>query len=360
MIDAQALFNKLLDVTISKEASDLHLSSGRPPIIRVNKKLNPVSGFESLSSETIKDIAHILLDKKQEARLEKKGDVDFGYSYQDKSRFRVAMYYQSGALSIILRLIPVHIRSIEELNLPPIVKEFTKPTQGFILVVGPTGHGKSSVLAAMIDLINHNRQDHIITIEDPIEYVFEQDNCIIDQRQIGDDVISFKRGLRSAFRADVDVIMLGEMRDAETIATAVTAAETGHLVLSTLHTNTAAQTIDRIIDSFPGEQQAQIRSQLSFSLFGIISRRLIPTLDGGLTSAAEILIVNSAIRNLIREGKISQINMSIETGADQGMISLNRSLVGLMRQGEIDQQTAEVYSPNVIELRTLIQGSFTS
>jgi len=358
-MEAQQEIFQLLEKIIDQQGSDLHLSVGRPPALRINKKLHSVSNYQALTSEKISAFAGVLMDNEQKAKLQKQKDVDFAFSYKNKGRFRVNIYYQLGVLSIVARLIPSHIRTIEELNLPPIVKEFAKPSQGFVLVVGPTGHGKTTVLASLIEIINQTRQDHVITIEDPIEYIFNQNRAIIDQRQVGQDTPSFHSALRAAFRADADVIMIGEMRDRETIAAAVTAAETGHLVFATLHTNTAAQTIDRIIDSFPADQQAQIRSQLASTLFGIISRRLIPSLNNGeLTSAAEILMVNSAVRNLIREGKIPQINMAIETGAQSGMISLNRSLVQLMSQGKIDQETAEVYSPNVSELHTLIKGSY--
>ena len=350
--------NQLLDIAIKKDASDLHISSGRPPILRLNKKLSAIAGYPNFTPEQIQGFVGCLLSEDQKKRLVRERDIDVAYSFNDKARFRVAVYYELSILSIVMRLIPAKIKTIDELNLPPIVREFAKPSQGFVLVVGPTGHGKSTVLASLIDSINHTRQDHIVTIEDPIEYVFKQDKCIIDQRQVGIDTRSFKHGLRAVFRADADVIMIGEMRDAPTIAIAVTAAETGHLVFSTLHTNTAAQTIDRIIDSFPGEQQPQIRAQLASNLFGIISRRLIPTLDNDITSAVEVLVVDSAVRNLIREGKTAQIDLAIQTGRDIGMISLNQSLLGLMSKGEINQDTAEIFSPNVNELRTLIKGTF--
>ena len=237
--------------------------------------------------------------------------------------------------------------------MPSVLHRFTALKQGFFLAVGPSGHGKSTTLAALIDEINHTRSEHIITIEDPIEYIFTQDRCIIDQREVGRDTKSFKRALRAAFRQDPDVIMIGEMRDAETMATAITAAETGHLVYATLHTNNAAQTIDRIIDSFPPEQQHQVRSQLALTLIGVVSKRLVPKIDGGIVPACEVMITNAAVRNLIRENKIHELNLVIETGADQGMISLNRALSDLVKQGVISLETAEMYSLNPKELKML-------
>jgi twitching motility protein PilT len=280
--------------------------------------------------------------------------LDFSYSYTDKARFRVNVYFQRGNMAAALRLIPFKIKTLEELNMPPVLHDFTKPSQGFVIVVGPAGHGKSTSLAAMVDEINHKRSNHIITIEDPIEYVFNQDRCIIDQREVASDTPSFHRALRSVLRQDPDVIMIGEMRDAETIQTAITAAETGHLVFSTLHTNSASQTLDRIIDSFPAAQQNQIKSQIASTLVGIVSQRLIPRLSGGRIPACEVMITNSAIRNLIREDKIYQIDLVIETGIQEKMISLNRSLATLVRQGEISLENAQMYSLNPAELGSLL------
>jgi len=254
-----------------------------------------------------------------------------------------------------LRQIPAKVPTIEELNLPSILHEFTKPSQGFVVVTGPSSHGKSTTLAALIDEINHNRACHIITIEDPIEYVFQDDRSIIDQREVYQDTLSFARALKSTFRQDPDVIMVGEMRDPETMATAITAAETGHLVLATLHTNSAAQTIHRIVDSFPPEQQQQIRAQLSGSLLGVISQRLIPRIKGGQIPAVEIMIATPAIANLIRENKIHEIPLVIETSAERGMISLNRSLAGLVKQREISLENALNYSLSPTELKMLIR-----
>jgi len=249
------------------------------------------------------------------------------------------------------------VKTLEELNLPPILHDFTKLSQGFVLVVGPAGHGKSSTLAAMIDEINHARSDHIITVEEPIEYLFTQDQCIISQREVGTDTLNFHSALRTVLRQDPDVIMIGEMRDAISISTALTAAETGHLVLSTLHTNSASQAIDRIIDSFPAEQQGQVSSQLAATLVAIVSQRLIPRVQGGRVPAAEIMIVNPAIRNLIRDRKFYQIDLVVETSLQEGMVTLNRSLANLVKNKEISLENAELYSLNPAELRILLERS---
>jgi twitching motility protein PilT len=256
-----------------------------------------------------------------------------------------------------LRLIPAQIRTLEELNLPPLLHDFVKLNQGFVLVVGPAGHGKSTTLAALLDEVNHKRNDHIITVEDPIEYIFSQDRCIVSQREVGADTLTFNDALRAVLRQDPDVIMIGEMRDPETIATAMTAAETGHLVFSTLHTNSASQTIDRIIDSFPPNQQGQIVSQLASTLVGIVSERLVPRVGGGRIPATEIMLMNPAIRNLIRERKIYQIDLVIETNIQEGMMSLNRSLVNLIKRKEISMEEAEAHSLNPSELRILLERS---
>jgi len=271
-------------------------------------------------------------------------EIDFSYSTQEGMRFRGNAFVQRGAVGVALRLIPAKIKTLEELNLPPILEIFTQRKQGFFLAVGPVGHGKSTTLAAMIDIVNRERTEHIVTIEDPIEFVFKEGNSIIDQREVGSDTQEFHSALRSVFRQDVDVIMVGEMRGPETIATAVTAAETGHLVLSTLHTNNASQTIDRIIDSFPPEQQGQIRAQLSQSLAGVFSQRLIPRVSGGVIPAYELLINNNAVANLIREGRTHEINVVIETGTAEGMVNMDRTLAELVRRGEITPENAQAYS----------------
>lgn len=344
-----------MEEVIKRDATDLHISVGRPPIFRVDGSLAVMEGREPMSAEHAKGLALSLLNKSQEENFLANKDVDLSVAYKDKARFRVNIYQESGNIAAAMRFIPSRIRTIEELHLPPILHQFTQASQGFFLVVGPSGHGKSTALAAMIDEINHSRQDHMITIEDPIEYIFPQDKCIIDQREVSVDVADFHRGLRAMFRQDADVAMIGEMRDPETISTAMTAAETGHLIFSTLHTNTAAQTIDRIIDSFPPHQQGQIRMQLSATLLGVLSRRLIPAVKGGLINAVELLIANSAVRNLIREGKTHQIDMVIETSVEEGMISLNRSLSDLVSQGLISFENAEMFSNNPHELKMILQ-----
>ncbi len=345
---------ELLSIVAQENASDLHISSGRPPTLRIDGRLVPLVKYAALSPEDAKSLSLALLNEEQREYLLREKEIDLSYTYIDKARFRVNVYFKSGDISSALRLIPAKIRTIEELEMPQVLHRFTAPSQGFFLSVGPSGHGKSTTLAALIDEINHTRAEHIITIEDPIEYVFSQDRSIIDQREVGRDTKSFSRALRAAFRQDPDVIMVGEMRDAETIATAITAAETGHLVYATLHTNNAAQTIDRIIDSFPPAQQHQVRSQLALTLIGVVSKRLVPKIDGGIIPACEVMITNSAVRNLIRENKIHELDLVIETGADQGMISLNRSLANLVRQGVISLETAEMYSLGAKELRMLV------
>jgi len=346
---------EILNIAVNKDASDIHLTAGRPPILRISGHLTALPETPALTAQDTEAIAFSLLSEERKEQFISQRDIDLSFGYKDEARFRINIYRQLGQVSVALRHIPTKIRTIEELNLPQICHQFVKVSQGFFLVVGPSGQGKSTALDALIDEINHTRSDHIITIEDPIEYIFKEDKCVIDQREVGEDVQNFHRGLREVFRQDPDVIMIGEMRDPETISSAVTAAETGHLVLTTLHTNTAAQTIDRIIDSFPPYQQNQIRMQLAATLLGILSRRLIPSVKGGVINAVELMIVNSAIRNLIREGKVHQIDMVIETSSEEGMISLNRSLADLVNRGIISLESAEVYSTNVSELRMLLK-----
>src|SRR3989339_1050097 len=281
-------------------------------------------------------------------------ELDFSYELPGKNRFRVAVYQTRGGLAASLRLITNEIRTVEELNLPSIVKIFSKLSQGFVLIVGPTGHGKSTTLAAIIDLINKERAEKIVTIEDPVEYTFVPDKSVIDQREVYQDTFSFHKALRSTFRQNANVIMVGEMRDYETMSAVVTAAETGHLVLTSLHTNSASQTIERIIDSFPPNQESQIRNQLANTISGIISQRLIPRIKGGLIPAVEVMIATPAVRTLIRDNRPRQLDLVIETSQETGMISLNRSLSDLVRRKEITLERAEFYSLNPSELKNLL------
>lgn len=348
-------FEDLLGVVVKESASDLHIAVGRRPTIRIDGVLVPLMKYEVITTDTANDFIFSILNEEQKERLSREKELDLSYAFRDRARFRVNIFFQRGFMSAALRLIPAKIKTFQELSLPPILEDFAKRQQGFFLVVGPTGHGKSTTLAAMIDYVNRTRADHIITIEDPIEYLFASDQSVIDQREVGIDTESFGRALRSMFREDVDVAMIGEMRDAETMAMAVTAAETGHLILSTLHTNNAAQSVDRIIDTFPPTQQSQIRAQLASSLVAIVSQRLIPRTNGGLVPAVEVMIANSAVRTLIRENKIHELDLVIETSYDQGMVTLNRSLADLVRRGEISIENAMLYSINPGELKNILK-----
>ncbi|KKM05292.1 hypothetical protein LCGC14_1755600 [marine sediment metagenome] len=354
-MDYKQKLNLLLLTTAKQNASDLHIGVGRRPSVRIDSVLVPIANEEILTKEDAEGLVMAILTEEQQQEFLEKRQLDLSYHFEDKARFRINVYFQRDFMAAALRLIPAHIRTLEELNLPPLLHDFTNLQQGFVLLVGPAGHGKSTTLAALLDEINHKRTDHIITIEDPIEYIFSQDRCIISQREVGSDTLSFQDALRSILRQDPDVIMIGEIRDPETMATAITSAETGHLVFSTLHTNSASQTIDRIIDSFPPNQQGQVASQLAGTLVAIISERLIPRIGGGRVPAVEIMLVNSAVRNLIRERKIYQIDLVIETSVQDGMVSLNRSLVGLVKKKEISVEQAEAYSLNSSEFRLLLE-----
>lgn len=354
MLDYKKELEDVILSVIREGGSDIHLSTNHHPTIRVSGNLVPLIKKTVLTAEdTLGFVAELLSKDKKEEFLKTK-EMDFSYSFSEEARFRGNAFYQRGAVGIALRLIPRKIKTFAELNLPDILTDFARKKQGFFLTVGPVGQGKSTTLASMVNLINHERTEHIITIEDPIEYLFEEDKSIIDQREVRIDTRDFYTALRSAFRQDVDVLMIGEMRGAETISTAVTAAETGHLVLSTLHTNNAAQTVDRIIDSFPPEGQDQIRVQLAGSLLGIFSQRLIPRISGGMIPAYELLINNNAVSNLIREGRTHEINVVIETGSEHGMIDMNKSLAELVRSGEITQEDAYLYSFNPAGLEKII------
>ena len=353
MVTVQQELEDLMLNALKFNASDLHLNTGYKPIIRIDGVLTPLEEFSILTEEHSADLAYLLLGERKEAFLERK-EIDFSYKFNDKTRFRVNVFFEKGFIGSALRLIPSKIKTIEELNLPVVIHKISKLKQGFVLITGPSGHGKSTTLASIIDEINNLRAEHIITIEDPIEYLFIGNKSLINQREVGHDTKSFHNALASLLREDPNVIMIGEMRDPETIASALTAAETGHLVLSSLHTNSASQTVDRIIDVFPADQQNQIRSQLANTLSGIISQRLIPRVSGGRIPATEVMFSSNAIANLIREDKTHQIDLVIETSLENGMISLNRSLVELVRRGEVASETAMAYALNPTEFQTMI------
>jgi twitching motility protein PilT len=353
-LDYKQKLGQLMDALGAQGASDLHLAAGSQPVVRIARTLTPMLAEPVLSSEDVMGLLSVMLTQESRERFLKEQEVDFSYAYGDAMRFRGNGYFERGRVGVALRLIPKAIRAVSELNLPPAVETFTARQQGFFLVVGPIGQGKTTTLAALIEKINQERTEHIITIEDPIEYLFENKRSLIEQREVRIDTKDFDSALRSVFRQDANVLMIGEMRTPETMSAAVTAAETGHLVFSTLHTNDAAQTIDRIIDSFPANQQDQIRVQLSTSLAGIFSQRLIPRVSGGLIPACELLINNNAVANLIREKRTHEIQTVIETGSDQGMIDMNRSLAELVRMGEITVESAYARSSNPKTLEHLL------
>ncbi len=353
-VDYKRELNSLIELILQEKASDLHFSVGAHPLIRVSGTLIPLVKKPILTDADVNNFSKTLMREDQYAKYIDFNEIDFSFENAEGVRFRGNAFHQRGKMGIALRLIPNVVRNLEELNLPPILDSFTKRSQGFFLCVGPVGQGKSTTLAAMIETINKTRSEHIVTIEDPIEYVYDEKKSLIDQREIGIDSKSFETALNAAFRQDVDVILVGEMRNSETIAAAVTAAETGHLVYSTLHTNDAAQTINRIVDSFPGNQQDQIRVQLASSLIAIFSQRLIPHIAGGLVPAYELLINNTAVSNLIRDNRIHEIPSVIETGLELGMIDMNRSLAKLVQNGDITIENAFTYSTNPKGLERII------
>lgn len=331
---ASSRMKKLLDEAVDKKASDLHIAVGVPPVIRVDGRLMPATGETMLSAADAKKLTQSIMTPAQLERLNTRRELDFSFGYRSV-RLRANVFFERGNLSTALRLIPKQVMSLADLNLPTILEKFTLPTQGLVLVTGPTGHGKSTTVAGLIKHINDTRRTHIITIEDPIEYLFEHNKSIIQQREVGSDTLSFSRALRSALREDPNIVVLGEMRDLETIEAALTVAETGHLVFATLHTNNAAQTTDRIIDVFPPHQQPQVRTQLANVLVSIMSQRLLPRISGGRIAAVEILVANAAIRNMIREAKTHQLNNLIQISAADGMISLDKVLAELVSKGEV-------------------------
>jgi len=346
----------LLEVVIKRDASDLHLSCGVPPMIRVDGSLLPVEKTHALTEKEVADLTNSILDDTQKDILIRDKEIDFSFTFGDVARFRANAYHQKGNIALALRLIPVKIRTLSELGLPKVSEKFTDFPRGLVLVTGPTGSGKSTTLAAMLDKINTERACHIITVEDPIEYTHAHKKSIIEQREVHYDTRSFAGALRSMLREDPDVVLIGEMRDLETIAAAITIAETGHLVLATLHTNNAAQSLDRMIDVFPPHQQPQIRVQLSNILQGIVSQRLIPAIGGGRVVAAETLVVTPAVRNIIREGKTHQIEVVIQTGSEHGMQTMDRTLAGLIKSGQITLDEAKGYAIDIKELERLLHG----
>src|SRR5918996_1308974 len=346
-------FAEILLQVMERNASDLHLTAGSPPMIRHHGKLHALD-YPRLTPQLTREVVYSILTNDQRQRLETDWQIDLAYSIPGKARFRVNVYFQRAALSAAFRLIPHDMPKLDTLGVPPVLSEFTKKPRGFVLVTGPTGSGKSTTLAAMLDLINDTRHEHILTIEDPIEFLHKHKKCIVNQRELGADAQSFGLGLKAALRQDPDVILVGEMRDLETISTALTAAETGHLVFATLHTQDTSQTVDRIVDVFPPEQQQQVRVQLSVSLQGIVTQQLLPTADGkGRTVATEVLVPTPAVRNLIREGKTHQIYSTMQTGANVGMQTMEAALATLVRQGKITQRLAESRANEPAEMRRL-------
>lgn len=333
----------LLSITIERNASDLHLKPGEPPIIRVDGKLLKLEDRPVLTEEQVAAFAKIMLGDKHQQLFETQMDIDLSYSYKDSVRFRVNVYKQQGVVAIALRVIPNHIKKLEELGLPPAFRNFTEHKQGLVLFTGPVGHGKSTAMASLVEEINEKRFDHILTIEDPIEFVFTPKSAIITQREVGTDTPTFAQALKASLREDINVLLVGEMRDLESISAALTLAETGHLVFATLHTNDAAQTVDRIIDVFSPAQQNQVRTQLANVLLGIAALRLLPKVGGGRVPAYELLFTNHAVRNVIREGKIFEINNIIHTNLEAGMIPLDKTLAALVRQQLVELEVAQGY-----------------
>jgi twitching motility protein PilT len=347
-------FAEVLLQVMERKASDLHLTAGSPPMIRHHGKLHALD-YPRLTSQTTREVIYSILTNDQRQRLETDWQIDLAYSIPGKARFRVNAYFQRAALSAAFRLIPHDMPRLSTLGVPPVLEEFTKKPRGFVLVTGPTGSGKSTTLAAMLDLINDTRHEHILTIEDPIEFLHRHKKCIVNQRELGADAQSFALGLKAALRQDPDVILVGEMRDLETISTALTAAETGHLVFATLHTQDTAQTVDRIVDVFPPDQQQQVRVQLSVSLQGIVTQQLLPKADGhGRVVGTEVLVPTPAVRNLIREGKTHQIYSALQTGGQFGMQTMDASLAQLVREHRITRELAEARSATPEELRRLM------
>lgn len=346
----------LLEEVVKHKASDLHLAVGLPPTIRIDGALNALTNFAPLDEKTVEVLVFSLLDDDQKQILLRDKEFDFSFAFGDLGRFRVNAFHERGNLAAAMRLIPNQIRGIKELGLPPVVEKFSDYPRGLVLITGPTGSGKSTTLAALIEKINAEKAMHIITIEDPIEYTHKSRRSLVVQREVHYDTFSFSAALRSSLREDPDVVMIGEMRDLETIAAAITIAETGHLVFATLHTNGAAQSIDRMIDVFPPHQQPQVRAQLGNILMAICSQRLVPALGGGRVPATEVLIATPAVRNIIREGKNFQLEAVIQTGSEYGMQSMDRTLLELIHGGVISYDEARNYAVDVEELDRLMRS----
>lgn len=346
----------LLEEVVRRQASDLHLQVGLPPMLRIDGSLVPVPGFNPLDESGVETLLFAILDQDQRQILDKDKEFDFSFAFGTLGRFRVNAYHERGNLAAAMRLIPNDIKSISELGVPPIVMNFANYPRGLVLVTGPTGSGKSTTLAALIDKLNAETAQHIITIEDPIEFTHKSKKSVVVQREVHYDTYSFSAALRSSLRQDPDVVLIGEMRDLETISAAITIAETGHLVLASLHTNSAAQSIDRMIDVFPPHQQSQVRAQLANILMAICSQRLVPAIGGGRVVAAEILVANPAVRNIIREGKTHQLDAVIQTGADAGMQTMDRTLVGLVQSGVVTYDEARSFAVDLGEFERLMRG----
>ena len=355
-LNTELKIETLLEECIKRKASDLHLQYGLPPILRIDGALTPISGNSPLKEETVKNLIFATLDEEQRKILLQDKEYDYSFAFGDVARFRVNAFHERGKLAAAFRLIPNQIRGINDLGMPAIVETFAEFPRGLVLVTGPTGSGKSTTLAALIDKINREKSTHIITIEDPIEFTHKSQRSVIAQREVHYDTFSFAAALRSALREDPDVVLIGEMRDLETIQAAITIAETGHLVFATLHTNSAAQSIDRMIDVFPSHQQPQVRTQLSNMLMAICAQRLVPAIGGGRVVAAEIMIANPAIRALIRDGKTHQLDTAIQTGADQGMQTMDRTLAKLVQTGVITYDSAREFAVDINEFNRLVKG----
>jgi twitching motility protein PilT len=349
---------ELLEMVVDRGASDLHLTTGTPPVVRLNGVLHRLENYEPLEPDQLQRMIYSILTQRQRERLEQDLELDVSYALPGKGRFRVNVYFQRDALGAAFRMIPFEIKSVEQLGLPRQVEDFARLPRGLVLVTGPTGSGKSTTLAALVDIVNSERDQHIMTVEDPIEFLHKHKRCIVNQREVGHDTHSFADALKHVLRQDPDVILVGEMRDLETIQTALTAAETGHLVFATLHTQDAPQTVDRVIDVFPPFQQQQVRVQLAVTLQGVVTQQLLPTADGmGRVAAAEIMIATPAIQNLIREAKIHQIYSSMQAGGKHGMHTMDQHLTELVRAGRITYETAADRCHSIEELNRMLGRS---